>query len=301
LSNDPLPTVTPYCQNGRKNDSLINDLANLYNVSSYQPNLLCPPYHNIPSTIDEFLENAFSQAVEFKLSMFDLIDIDAKIYGIRVHSMIDTGASCVFINSNVVLRLKNDGFALKTQNLLNPLKIKLGNSQFQESTECVMFQLTIQGSDYKTIAFVIENLSYDLIIGGSFLKTYRATICYDSGAIRFDSDCDSPDMQLPNPTLNLCQDLVLPPLSEALVNVQPSTNFRGSAFVETNGYLVNLTSVYAGRGIIDYQGEPVQIVVCNLSLQSQVLPAGTSAARLERFVEVEWMSMEPTGTKDLTN
>jgi hypothetical protein len=50
--------------------------------------------------------------------------------------------------------------------------------------------------------------------------------------------------------------------------------------------------VYVGRGAVKNNTDKIKIIVCNLGLQSQILPAGTVIAKLQPIEEYKWMAVE---------
>ncbi|KAJ1497414.1 hypothetical protein HMI55_005514, partial [Coelomomyces lativittatus] len=88
-----------------------------------------------------------------------------------IQFLVDSGAAATFIAEDVAKQAK-----LKISNPLNAYKTKIANGSSQETIGQTSFTLETQGHALLLTAFVIKNLTHDLILGYDMLTHFKSQI-----------------------------------------------------------------------------------------------------------------------------
>ena len=85
----------------------------------------------------------------------------------------------------------NQGVVLAFKVSAKPVFVRLANNSIETSSKIVHWPLKIDENVYPIDAYVLENLSFDCLIGISFFRKNDVSILVDSNEIVIDSDGDT--------------------------------------------------------------------------------------------------------------
>ena len=185
-------------------DFEFQNLLYLAEVSSYKPELLQLPYFYDPLVSTDFSLNIL-ETVPCITSQNSLMQCTACIYTLKVNCCLDTGASVVFINQSVVEEVLRKGLQLNIKRIGKPMTVKLGDSSTSVCDKQVELPLTFNESIYPITAYVLKNLTYDIMLGMSFFTKYGASIHPFTKTLMLDTDFNPPTTVIEDPHLYLIE------------------------------------------------------------------------------------------------
>lgn len=226
--------------------------------------------------------------------------------GITIECLVDTGASMVFIHSNVAKKLLASDIGVEIEQLPKPVKVVMGNSSVTYCKYAINFQLVHDNNVLSIKAYVTNDLPYPMILGLSFLERYGAVINIAKKIMYLDESVSNLAME-PEPIdcfIYLNEDVYIPPKCEVLVEVMVNSNSnhdsngnsRSNSLIKEELFIMNYdtlteaTSVFTAKGILNPTKEKLYIALANLGNKTQSMTKGTIVGRFE-VLEHEEISM----------
>lgn len=197
------------------------------------------------------------------------------IYGFSLNCCLDTGASVVFINKAIVQQMQTFGYG-EPDKLLEPLRVKIGNSEVIYADEKIDIPLEIDGGIYPTQAYIIENLPNEIILGMSFFRQYNAILQPEENTMVLDTDYRATS------SINgvvLTQMVEIPPNCETLVDVECESCNGQNCLVGANQALEERFGIHVARGFIQCNSK-MRVAVSNFTNETVTLIPGTLIAKL---------------------
>lgn len=263
------------------------ELLDLFSLNYFKPQLLNTPYID---TNDLSLTPSLNQLLEipFELGRSKLIKCNFQIANLELNCLIDTGASSVFINADIITKINQNKRLITIKKLMKPVCIKLADAGLLEATETVILPLMIDNNVFHCEALIVKNLEFDLIVGNKFLEQYNATISMSKKTLQLDTDFHLDYSANYDTNLQLVEQIDIPPQCEVVVFAKANQPIRQKVFVRNYSTLSELCSAYVAKGIIDIiDSNRVPIALANLGTKSLSLPQGTIIAITEKLDE-EW-------------
>ncbi|RNA13894.1 Transposon Ty3-I Gag-Pol poly, partial [Brachionus plicatilis] len=270
----------------KNNDSknLKNNLSTIYHKINKQlffdPVLFHEPFTRIiqSSPLGKTKEINIHKFITLELNSSNLIKISAKIFGINVSNVLDTGASRSMIKKeclNKILEIAEPG-SIKFSKLRSPLKIKLGDTSLTESNFKVKLDIDIEGDFYPLELLVLETLPYDVLFGMDFITLYDVLIRPATKTIKIDPDFvqTKHNCEIPENYLICSENVFIPPFCEVLVPAIVNKIHKGQSLVTSYCPLVERFGIYAGKGVLSDESE-VSICLANLTKETVCLPKRT--------------------------
>jgi len=162
-------------------------------------------YDNCPS-------NSEINAINFTKDTLN-VTIKGKIADKTYNFLIDSGATHTIVHSKVFNEFKD---ILKCQTHTASLKSVNGNELYIQGQTVVPFE--IDGQIYQFNAFIVDNITYDIILGTDFLEHFNAVVDFNNKSLSFSNDIPSEPVYLHNDsTIHADQTYILPPQSEFII------------------------------------------------------------------------------------
>lgn len=232
------------------------------------------PYYKNINYIKENALNAYETiSVDNKNNLMYLSCLVSKL---KLNCCIDTAASVVFINEQTFRKLAEvDDYP--HEYLLDPLKVKLGDGSIIEVMEKANIPIEIDGVIYPITAYIMANLSSDIILGMSFFRRYNAIIKPEQNIIQLDSDYI---VKRNVNGLTLKEKIDLPAYSEMMVEVECGSQSGQHCLVKSNDAFRERFGVFVARGLTRC-ADNMTAVISNMTGESITLIPGTLIGELK--------------------
>ena len=115
----------------------------------------------------------------------NLIKLHCLIQHYDVLALVDTGATSNYISLDKLTQIDPDSqFVIESYYQ----SVKVGDNRFVKSIGRVTLPLMIDHNEFTTTFVILENLSFELILGMQFLMAYKAVIDATERSVHFNTD-----------------------------------------------------------------------------------------------------------------
>lgn len=209
-------------------------------------------------------------------------DLTVFVDGQQVTALVDTGADFSIMSQNLAIRLKK----VKTP-WTGPLIRTAGGQLLMPVGRCTA-RIGIEDSSFVATFIVLSTCCKDLIIGMDFLREHGAVISIPDRVVSFQQSPDFNDYLPPQRnSLRLSDDdVVVPPMSCALVSVVCDVPFDGEGVADQIRSLLFTHGISVARGIVSVTAGRTNLLLTNFSAERRRLPKGTAVAYLDDIADV---------------
>ncbi|RNA16253.1 hypothetical protein BpHYR1_034534, partial [Brachionus plicatilis] len=225
------------------------------------------------------------KTVSCRLDPNNLIEVPISIFGKNLSNFLDTGASRNFIWKSVLDTYEDLGYDINKVPLEKIVRIQIGDGTFIDVVEEVQLYVKIHQDPYLVSFLVMEELTYDCILGMEFILKYNVSVKPASKELQLDSDYDLYDptrLERSRVYLFSEEDIFLPPFCSVMVKTKSNRKYNGESLVVSNPYLAGRFGLFTAKGIVT-QEEIINVNVSNLSATTICLPRGTILSHLRRI------------------
>ena len=197
-----------------------------------------------------------------------LIKLGVVVEQTALEALVDSGAS-----NNYMSKAAFDRFAHSAVNLTftpSTHKVQIADQSMVSSSGYVDVDLIIDDRSIRTTFTVLDNLSFDIILGTFFLRANHVVIDADDGDIHFKEKEES------TCKITLIEDLIVPAHSQVVALVRANTTFTNFNFIRNTPKFVNQHGVHLAQGIIDPKTPTFQILLSNLTNECKIVAAETT-------------------------
>ncbi|RNA32856.1 PHD finger 21A [Brachionus plicatilis] len=222
------------------------------------------------------------KTVSCRLDPNNLIEVSISIFGKNLSNCLDTGASRNFIRKSVLDAYEDSGYDINKVPLEKIVRIQIGDGTFIDFVEEVQLYVKIHQDPYLVTFLVMEELTYDCILGMEFILKYNVSVKPASKELQLDSDYDLYDpTRLERSRLYLFseENIFLPPFCSVMVKTKSNRKYNGESLVVSNPYLAGRFGLFTAKGIVT-QEEIINVNVSYLSATTICLPRGTILSHL---------------------
>ena len=252
-----------------------------------------PSKHRVPSGCRHHLkphQPSFSNVLDMEIdlkSVFtslgqhgairnELLTIDCEIDEVTLESLVDTGATSNYISAKVISQLQQ-----RRPLQINPFhhSVQVGDARVVQSLGKVTLSVVIQGTPVYVSFVILQNITFDLILGMDFLKSNRALIDLHDGSIQLRIE------QLRS--VRLRQELTIPAYTSMATEVILPSNALSLQVLENYEPFIGRYGVYAGQGTLNCGGSRTEsrttVYLSNLTSNEMTIPANTRVGSLNSF------------------
>ena len=208
----------------------------------------------------------------------NLIVLTCQILSQLYKTLVDPGATANYMSGQAFQKLlatssPHDKFELIPYNGM----VKVADNSVIETLGIVYVPLFLVDRITRVPFIIVKDLAFELILGMNCLAANRIIIDAEEGSISFKTEGET----VLEPTLNLAQNLQLPPFSEVVVSVKTPRAHGLPQVVRNYPTFSTQTGCYLAQGPIDCLKKTFNVVMSNLTNQTMELKAGTLVGRLE--------------------
>ena len=199
-----------------------------------------------------------------------LIVLDLEVNGVILNALIDSGATYNYISKNALhhTALSNEDckFHAVTHNVV------VANENVLTSLGNVELSGHLDDHQIQTNFTVMEKLTFDVILGMSFLREHRVIIDAEESEIYY---------KFPSPLLNVktIENVIIPAYSNMVVDVSIPEALTSCHVINSHPEMVK-HGIFVAQGLIDVSRSNFNIFVSNLTNKSQALDASSVVAFL---------------------
>ncbi len=196
----------------------------------------------------------------------NLIKLNINISNTLLEALVDSGASYNYLSKAAYEKL----LPLTDNSVFTPSNhtVQIADKSIVKSIGRLEVDMALDEHLFKTTFTVLENLSFDVILGMSFLQKNKVLIDGEEGVIHF-KDNES------NNSIRLVENTVIPAHSQIVASVKANEVFSRFNFIQNNPDLVNKHGIHLAQGLVESTTETFQIFLCNLTNKSQTISADT--------------------------
>ena len=210
------------------------------------------------------------QLNEIKSVDSSLIVLDLEINGVILKTLIDSGATYNYMSKKAL-----DHTALSDQESLfhsATHNVVVANEAVLTSLGSVQLSGHLDEHPVQTNFTVMENLTFDVILGMAFLREHRVIIDAEESEIYYKS---------PTPTLNvkIVEDITIPAFSNMVVPVFIPEPLLTCQVVNSDPGMIK-KGVFAAKGLVDVKTSNFNIFLSNLTDKEKSLNAFTTVGFL---------------------
>ena len=250
-----------------------------------------------PGTCFDFNCNFMSDIKELykinKLKTTDsinLIVVDLEVNGVTLNALVDTGATSNYISESAANYLKI--FNSQLQFDKNTHQIQVANKTVLTSLGNITLDFNLNDNSFVSKFTVMEELSFDIILGLSFLKSNCVIIDTEDGDLYF----DKPKSNL---VVSLVDHIEIPAFSTITALVSVPESLKKSHVLNNKPYFGQKYGVYPAQGLVDASTSKFTIYLANLTDKTKLLPANTSVGLLIPEEEYELHTLKASSSSNI--
>lgn len=207
----------------------------------------------------------------------NLILMDMEVNGVILEVLIDSGATYNYISKEAVKHLNMSDMELNFEPSTH--SVQVANKTVLTSLGSVHLNALLEDHPIDSNFTVMETLSFDVILGMTFLREHRVIIDAEEGDIIY-----KPPPETLNVRLN--EELIVPAHSSVLANVTIPAALYDSYLLSSEPKCSSRYGVYVNHGLVEAPSKIFNIYITNLSSTNQCLPKMTCVANLSNSSEI---------------
>ncbi len=204
----------------------------------------------------------------------DLIKIHCDFYNTEVETLVDTGASTNYISQDLVTRIMVYQPLIIEDSINN---VQIGDKTVIKSKGRVLLRISIGGFIFVVPFVILENISFDAVLGMEFLKRSQAIIDADDNSLYFKSN------ETVHP-LHLSAATTIPAFTSIPVEADfPASSLNQTRVIINYGHLIQKHGICIGKGPIKCVNSTMCILLTNITSFPVDLPAKIIIGQLTDF------------------
>ena len=209
---------------------------------------------------------------ELKSIEDNFIVLPLEVNGVILNALVDSGASFNYISEKSLKHVNLPQLDFdKTSH-----RVQVANKTVLKSIGSVHLDINLEENTFDTKFTVMETLSFDVILGMSFLKQNRVVIDAEEGTINFKDDIKDEQAKLNNT-------IEIPGHSSVFVSASVPETLSGLHILNNSPHLGLKYGVYGAQGLVDISDSHISIFLSNLTDTSKTIMAQTCIGFLSPY------------------
>ena len=194
------------------------------------------------------------------------IVLSLEVNGIILKALVDSGASYNYISKQAYdhLQLSDEDSNLDRVSH----SVQVANKTLLNSLGTATLDANLDGHLFNSKFTILESLSFDVILGMSFLKENRVIIDAEDGEIYFKT-------HLPQFQAKLSKTIEIPAHSNVFVTADSTILDNGTYVLNNTSTLGIKHGIYAGQGLVDINKSQLNVFLSNLTDKTKTIQART--------------------------